>query len=88
MAAAFATLCANHINAYVQALLDVLWMADHVHVQNTGLVKSFNHIFGRNAHSRHEKLGAAINDYADEFIKLAFSVIIASSPGPVSDCGE
>lgn len=43
------TLCANHVHAELEALLDVLGVADHVHVENAGLVELLDDVLGWDA---------------------------------------
>lgn len=38
VATALSTLSTDEVYAYVKALLDVFWVADHVHVKNAVLV--------------------------------------------------
>lgn len=51
VATTLTSLCADHVRSEFEALLDVLWVSDHVHVENAGLVKTLNSGLGRNADS-------------------------------------
>lgn len=62
MSTTFSSLCADDISAYRQALGHVLGMADHVHVQDSMLVKTLHDRFGRNADSADEQFRARINN--------------------------
>ena len=78
MSAALAALGTNHVGAHVKAFLDVLRVANHVHVEDTVLVESIYDMFRRNADSGDEKLSTGINDYGNEVVQFPFRVIIAT----------
>ena len=77
MSTALSTLGADKVRAYIEALLDVLRVADHIHVEDAVLVESVDDVLGRNANSRDEELGAGVYDDGDEVIQFAFRVVIA-----------
>jgi hypothetical protein len=77
VAAALAALGADHVDAEVEALLDVLGVADHVHVEDAGRVQFLDDGFGRNADGADEELGAAVDDDVDELVELALGVVVA-----------
>lgn len=79
VATTFAALSADNINANVQAFLDVLRVADHVHVQHACLMEFLYHGLGRDANSRDEKLRSALDDDVDQFVELALGVVVARS---------
>lgn len=54
----------------------MLWMADHIHVQNPGLVKTLDDILWRNANRANEQLRAGFYEYVNQTAKLSFGVII------------
>lgn len=71
------SLSADDINAELKALLDVLGVSDHVHVQNTGLVQFLDNMLGGNTDGRNEQLGSARNCDVDELVKLSLGVVVA-----------
>jgi hypothetical protein len=77
VAAAFAALCADHIDAEVEALLDMLGVADHVHVEDAVLVEFLDDGFGRDTNGADEELGARVNNNVNELVKLALGVVVA-----------
>jgi hypothetical protein len=62
MPTTFSSLCADDISAYRQALGHVLGVADHVHVQDSMLVKTLHDRFGWNTNSTDEQFRAGINN--------------------------
>lgn len=52
MTASFTTLSADHVNAYLKALVDVLRVADHVHVEHAGFVEALDNMDRRDTHGR------------------------------------
>jgi hypothetical protein len=74
---ALASLGADDIDAEIQALLDVLGVSNHVHVENARFVESVDDVLGGNANGGDEELGPAVDDDADELVELAFCVIVA-----------
>jgi hypothetical protein len=50
----FTTLCTDDVDTEFQALLDVLWVADHVHVEDTILVDLINDGLWWDTNSRDE----------------------------------
>lgn len=65
MAASFAALGADHVDAYVEAFLDVLRVPDHVHVENAGFVEALDDVDWGHADGGDEEFGAGINYYRD-----------------------
>jgi hypothetical protein len=76
---ALASLGADDINAEIQALLNVLGMSNHVHVENACFVESVDDMFRWDTNGGDEELGTAVDDDADELVELAFCVIIAEN---------
>lgn len=72
-----ASLCADDVDADVEALLDVLGVSDHVHVQNTGLVELLDYVLGGHTDGGNEELCARLNDDIDELVQLALCVVVA-----------
>jgi hypothetical protein len=81
------TLCANDVDAKIEALLDVLWVADHVRVEYAGLVEALDDMFGWNTNGGDEELGATVDDDAHELVKFALSIVIAVLIG-LSACAQ
>ena len=48
MPPSFAALGADHVDANVEAFTDMLGVSDHIHVEDTGLVKTLNDMDGGN----------------------------------------
>jgi hypothetical protein len=77
VATTLTALGADDVGADVEALLDVLDVADHVHVEDAGLVQLVDDGLGGHTDGADEQLGAGLDDDVDEAIELALSVIIA-----------
>lgn len=78
VAAALATLGADDVDANVNALLGVLDVADHVHVQDAGLVQAVDDVLGGDTDGRDEELGTGLDDDVDELVELALGVVVAA----------
>lgn len=78
MPASLATLSTNHVDTYLEAFGDMLWMPDHVHVENARFMDSFNDMLWGYTDSGDKQLGSTFNYYVDKFIKFAFGVIVAA----------
>lgn len=74
----FTTLSADDIGTGIQGLLDVLGVTNHVHVEDAGLVELLNDGLRGDTDGADEELSTALDDDVDEFIKLAFGVVVAS----------
>lgn len=77
VASSFTALCANHVDAELEALLDVLGVADHVHVEDAGFVELVDDFFGGHADGGDEEAGAGVDGDLDEFVEFAFGVVVA-----------
>jgi len=73
-----ATLSADEIDAELEALLDVLGVTDHVHVEDAVLVELVNDGLGWDTNGRDEETGARLDDDVDEVIELALGVVVAA----------
>lgn len=71
------TLSADDVDAEVEALLDVLGVADHVHVDNAIGMKLIDNSLGGDTDGGDEKLSAGLDNNVDELAKLALGVVIA-----------
>lgn len=77
VATTFAALGADDVNAELETLLDVLDVADHVHVQNPSLLELLDDMLGGDSDSRDEQLGVRLDDDVDQLIEFALCVIVA-----------
>ena len=80
MPTTFASLCANEIASKVEALLDVLGVANHVHVEDTSRVQSVDNMLWWDTDCRDEEFGARVDDDAYEFVELALRIVVAVHP--------
>lgn len=76
MAATFAALRTDHIRTDVKALLDVLGVADHVHIENACLVESVDDWFRGHTDGGDEEFGAGVDDNVNELVKFALGVVV------------
>lgn len=72
------SLGANDICTGIKAFLNMLRVADHVHVEDTGGMQALNNMLWWNTNCRDKELGSAFNDYINKLIKLALGVVIAN----------
>ena len=72
-----ATLGADHINTEVEALLNMLWVSDHVHVEDTVRVELVDNSLWWDTDGGNEKLSAGLDNNIDELVELALGVIVA-----------
>ena len=84
MTTTFTSLCADDVYAAFKALRDVLWMANHVHVEDAVFVQLVDNILGRDTDSGDEEFGAGTDDDIDEFVEFALGVIVAAQDNFVS----
>jgi hypothetical protein len=77
MTTTLTTLGADNIGTKVEALLDVLGVSDHVHVEDTVLVKLLHDGARRNTDSADKQSGATFNNNINERIELSVRVIMA-----------
>jgi hypothetical protein len=84
----FTALSADDIDVEVEAFLDVLGVADHVHVQDAIGVELVDDSFGRDTDGGYEEAGAAVDDDVDEFVELAFGVVVAAYVSEMADGGR
>lgn len=78
MATALAALGTDHIDTHVKAFAYVLGVPDHIHVEDAGLVEALDNMYWGNADGGDEELGTGVDNYGDEIIEFAFSVIVAA----------
>ena len=65
MATSFTALSADYVSANIEAFLYVLWMSDHVHVEDARGMETFDDGGGGDADGRDEEFGAGVDDYGD-----------------------
>jgi hypothetical protein len=65
VATALASLGTDQVDADVKAFLDVLGVADHVHVEDAVFVELLDDVLGGDADGGDKELGAAVNDDLD-----------------------
>jgi hypothetical protein len=71
------TLGADNVGAEVEALLDVLWVSDHIHVENAGLVELLDNMLGRDTDGTDEEFSSALDDDINKLVELSFGVVVA-----------
>lgn len=76
MTATLSSLCADEVDTEIEALLDVLGVADHVHVENAVLVKLVNDSLGWDTDSGNEELSTGVDDNVNELVKLSLGVVV------------
>lgn len=81
VATTLTTLSADDVDTKVDALLDVLDVADHVHVDDAGSVELVDDGLGGHTDGGNEELAAGLDDDVDELVKLALGVVIAKERG-------
>lgn len=81
-------LSADNVDAELEALLDVLDVADHVHVQDTGLLQLLDDMSGGDTDGGDEQLGAGLDDNVDELIELALGVVVVGLSGVATNLGQ
>lgn len=81
MASALAGLCADEVAADVDGLLDVLWVADHVHDGDACGVQAVDSLARGNADCGDEEGGLFGDDDVDELGKLALCVVVLDGGG-------
>lgn len=73
------TLGADNVDAEFEALLDVLGVSDHVHVENAGLVELLDDVLGWNTDGTDEEFGSALDDDINKLVELSFGVVVAEN---------
>ena len=79
MTTAFAALRANQVGANVEALLHMLRVSDHVHVEDAGLVEPLDNGLGRDTDGGNEEFGTAVDDDADQLVQFALGIVVAGT---------
>jgi hypothetical protein len=65
VASSLTSLGTDDIASNVEALLDMLGVANHVHVENTGLVETLDDVLWWHTDGADEELGTAVDDNGD-----------------------
>jgi len=71
------SLSADDINSKCKALLYMLWVADHVHVENSGFVELVDNGLGGNTDGGDEELSTRLNDNVYKIVELSLGVVVA-----------
>lgn len=77
VATTLAALGADDVDTDVEALLDVLDVANHVHVEDASLVQLVDGRLGGDTDGGDEELSAGVDDDVDELVELALCVVVA-----------
>lgn len=77
VASTFSSLGANHIHAQIKALLHVLRMSDHVHVEHASLVELLHDVLWWDTDGRDEETGAGLDCNVNQLVELALGVVVA-----------
>jgi len=77
VATTLTTLGADDVDAKVKALLNVLDVADHVHVDDAIGMELVDNSLRGHADGRDEKLSALLDDDIDELVQLTLGIIVA-----------
>jgi hypothetical protein len=80
VATTLTTLGADDVDTEVKALLDVLDVADHVHVDDAIGVKLVDDSLGRYTDGGDKELGALLDDNIDQLVELTLGIIVAVKP--------
>ena len=88
MSAALASLCAYDIDASIESVFCVLRRANHVHDDDSGVVKTLNHMWWRDSDSADEQLCALLDRDGDQLVQLAVGVVVVGLARAVADLGE
>jgi len=78
------TLSADDICAGIQRFLNVLGVADHVHVEDSVAVESVDNVLRGDTDSGDEELSAALDDDVDEFVEFPLGVVVAKEEQRIS----
>lgn len=79
MTTTFTTLRTDQVDADVQTPLHMLWVSNHVHVKDAGLMEPLDDWLGWDANRRDEEFGTAVDNDADKFVQFALGVVVAGT---------
>jgi len=88
VASSLTTLGADQVDTESEALGDVLWVADHVHVEDAVGVELVDDGLWWDTDGRDEELGARLDDNVDELVELALGVIVVGLAGVTANLWE
>lgn len=88
VATTLTTLSANDVDAKVKALLNVLDVTDHVHVNNAIGVELVDDSLGGDTDGRDEELSALLDDNIDELVEFTLGVIVVGLASAAADLGK
>jgi hypothetical protein len=74
---ALTTLGANNVGAEFEALLDVLGVSDHVHVENAGLMELLDDVLWWDTDGTDKEFCSALDDDINKLVELSFGVVVA-----------
>lgn len=81
VSASLAALGADQVGANIEALLHVLGMPNHVHVEYASFVEALDDVYWGHANRADEELGTGIYNDGYEFVELSFRIIVAIRKG-------
>lgn len=88
VATTLATLGADDVDAEVKALLDVLDVADHVHVDDAIGMELVDNSLGRHTDGRDKELGALLDNDIDQLVELTLGVIVVGLASATANLGK
>jgi hypothetical protein len=77
VATTLASLGADDVNSEFKALLDMLGVADHVHVEHPVFVELLDNGLGGNTDGGNEELSAGLDDNVHKIVELSLGVVVA-----------
>jgi hypothetical protein len=80
MPSTLATLRTNQVDVQIQALLDMLWVPNHVHVHDSARMKPVDGSTGWHTYRRNEQLRLRLDNDVYQLHDLPFRVVIAGRP--------
>jgi hypothetical protein len=85
MTTSFSALGADNVHTSLQGLFGMLRRANHVHNQDTGLVKTLNSMLGRHTDSTNEQFRSMLDNQFNQFIEVTVSVVMVRSTSSTTD---
>ena len=77
MSTSLTTLSADHVDTELDTLRHVLWVTDHVHVKDAGLVDLLDNVLWWDSDSADKESGTRVDDNVNQVIEFAFRVVVA-----------
>jgi hypothetical protein len=75
---ALTTLGTDDIGTELETLLDVLDVANHVHIVDASLVKLVDDGLRRHTNGGNKEFGTGLDDRVDELVQLTLGIIVAT----------